>query len=206
MLIKVLISQGVFFPNGWIMGFLRFLKRGKSQTDELDLPPAPPSPMDFGDLDKDFSAPMPGDEMFSQLGFSSPSGKMNEFPSFDDLQMPGDTHGDIQKLMPENRIPTFLQQPMPNAPERQMPMTAPMHEHHVHHGKSTYVRVQDFRQMMVDLNQIRSDLRKGGLWLTEMLGTIANREKDYSRYRNSLMDIQKKLVFMDKTIFKGEPK
>jgi len=34
-----------------------------------------------------------------------------------------------------------------------------------------------------------------------MAKTITEREKDYGRYKNALIDIQKKLVFMDKTLF-----
>ena len=59
--------------------------------------------------------------------------------------------------------------------------------------------------MTADMAQIRSDLRRASLGPTEMLHSSADREKDYNRYRNALMDMQKKLVFVDKTLFrKGE--
>ena len=60
------------------------------------------------------------------------------------------------------------------------------------------------KQVMTGLTQIRSDLRKAGLGLAEMLNSIAERERDHNKYRNALMDMQKKFVFMDKTLFSRE--
>ncbi len=55
--------------------------------------------------------------------------------------------------------------------------------------------------MMDDITTIRSDLRKAGLGLSSMMDTISEKEKDYAKYKNHLNDIQKKLVFADKTLF-----
>ena len=184
------------------MGFLRFLSKGKDKRgDDLDVPPAPPTSLDFSDFDKEFSAPLPGDEMSSQLGSfpSEPSfPKQDDFPSFDDLKF-GDEQQQAPQMPEPSRLPSFLS----NAPQPQPTQGAPAAQSHEHYQTkgAVYVKVDDYRQLMADLTMIRSDLRKAGLGLGEMAKTITEREKDYGRYKNALIDIQKKLVFMDKTLF-----
>ncbi len=207
MLIKVLIDSAPFFGVGWIMGFLRFLGKNKQKgADELDVPPSPPSSLDFGDFENDLATPLPGDEMTSELSaYPRPQamGK-DEFPSFDDLKFPEDDQGDAIPMSlptPEQKFPSFSSQPPVQLQHEVMPRAQAKQSH-----GPTYIRVQDYQKMMGDLTLIRSDLRKAGQGLSEMMTTVSGREKDYSRYRNMLIDIQKKLVFMDKTLFKGEAK
>jgi len=200
------------------MGFLRFLGKAKDakKADDLDVPPAPPSSLDFSDFDKEFSAPLPGDDMSSQLGSypdmppipEEPEKGQNQFkedfpgfppqesaPRFDDSMF-----NDGPAPPEPSRLPSFLSKgPAPSQPQAAS-SSDPRPEHHSMKG-SVYVSVDGYRQMMRDITVIRSDLRKASLGLTSMLGTIAQREKDYARYKNHLNDIQKKLVFADKTLF-----
>ena len=164
------------------MGFMKFLSKGKKPSvDELDVPPLPPDSGDLGAMGGEFPAPFPGDDASSEL---------SGIPELQD-KLP----------RPEQRVPAFLQR---SASQPAMPPMQPMAEHHTH-LKAIYIHVTDYKQMTADMAQIRSDLRRASLGLTEMLHSSADREKDYNRYRNALMDMQKKLVFVDKTLFrKGE--
>ncbi|HIH91285.1 TPA: hypothetical protein HA281_00630 [Candidatus Woesearchaeota archaeon] len=182
------------------MGFMKFLSKGKKPSvDELDVPPLPPDSGDLGAMGGEFPAPFPGDDASSELsGFAPYPGGLQDTPAFDDLGIP-----ELQDKLPrpEQRVPAFLQR---SASQPAMPPMQPMAEHHTH-LKAIYIHVTDYKQMTADMAQIRSDLRRASLGLTEMLHSSADREKDYNRYRNALMDMQKKLVFVDKTLFrKGE--
>lgn len=183
------------------MGFMKFLSKGKKPSvDELDVPPLPPDSGDFGPMGEEFPAPFPGDESSSELSAFPPfPGKPQGMPTFDDFGIP-----ELRSETPLPRaegIPSFLQR---SAPQPAMPPMQSPAEHHAH-LKTNYIHVTDYKQMTADMAQIRSDLRKASLGLTEMLHSAVEREKDYNRYRNALMDMQKKLVFVDKTLFrKGE--
>jgi hypothetical protein len=196
------------------MGFLRFLSRKQERKvdDELDIPPPPPSSM--SGIDSDLNAPFPGDELTSGLSFPNQASKQQVqqnkgLPSMDDfdfdtpsarpmpemnmqvpkatpLQMSSSSFGSQNSQRPI--IPADM--PAPNAPEQ--------------FGRALYVEVEQFRDMMNDLTKTRNDLKKMESVMEHMLVTESNRDKDYARYRGILNDTQRKLVFIDKTLFKGD--
>ncbi len=201
------------------MGFLRFLGRKEERKvdDELDVPPPPPSSMGMSSIDSDLNAPFPGDELTSSLSFPKQDSKQQMsqskgLPSMDDfdfdapssrvemsrpmpemnMQMPRPAPSQIQPssfgTMQRPIIPPDM--PAPNAPEQ--------------FGRSLYVEVEQFRNMMADLAKTRTDLKRMETVMEHMLVTEANRDKDYAKYRAILNDTQRKLVFIDKTLFKGD--
>ena len=174
--------------KGGAMGFFRFLTKKKETKveDELDVPPAPPAPS----IDKDLNIPFPGDEMTSQLSF--PKQATSKAPTDDfDFEIPSPK-------------PQSVQRPMPSMGQNSTAMTGgesePMKDTI---GKALYIEIDQFRTMVDDLTDIRSALKKTEMVMEHMITTEANRDKDYTTYRNLLNDTQKKLVFIDKTIFKG---
>ena len=71
-------------------------------------------------------------------------------------------------------------------------------------GKSVYVRVDMFKATLGNINIVRGDLRKADEALVK-LETIKNaKDKSLDRIRSLLDDLQRKLIFIDKTLFKGE--
>ena len=190
------------------MGFLRFLskKQDKKVEDELDIPPPPPSNMGLG-IDSDLNAPFPGDELSSGLSFPKEGAKPQtdkDLPSMDDFDF--DIPASISE--PARAMPT-MEMPRPMPPQTrpisspQMPSMAPSSGAPETQGKALYIEVDQFRKMMQDLSDIRSDLRKTEQVMGHMISTEVNRDKDYARYRGLLNDTQRKLVFIDKTLFKG---
>ncbi len=189
------------------MGFLRFLsrKQDKKVEDELDIPPPPPSSMGMSGLDSDLNAPFPGDELTSGLSFPKQGAQQpskGQLPSMDDF----DFDIPAPRQEPSRAMPMMEMMPMPQmrpiASPQSMP-TAPTQIDMQTQGKALYVEVDQFRKMMQDLSDIRSDLRKTEQVMEHMISTEVNRDKDYAKYRGLLNDTQRKLVFIDKTLFKG---
>ncbi len=67
----------------------------------------------------------------------------------------------------------------------------------------TYIRLDKFRDTLGSMGVVRGDLKK----CDESLINLINKEKKdrgFERWRASMDDIQKKLIFVEKTLFKGD--
>jgi len=71
-------------------------------------------------------------------------------------------------------------------------------------GKSIYVKVDNFKAMLGSINMVRSDLKKSEGALTKLESIKNSKDKSFDKVKSSLEDLQKKLIFIDKTLFKGE--
>lgn len=71
-------------------------------------------------------------------------------------------------------------------------------------GTSMYVRIDKFKVAIGSINIIRSDLRKSEDTLIKLENIKVTKDKYFDKVRLSLDDLQKKIIFIDKTLFKGE--
>ena len=69
---------------------------------------------------------------------------------------------------------------------------------------TTYLKVDDFRLMLGTISSARSEIRRSEENLVKLENLKISKDKSFDKIKASLEDIQKKLIFMDKTIFKGE--
>ena len=188
--------------------------------DDLDLPPAPPSlegfdqppSLDFPDLEKE-TLPEAEEPSFD-FPDQEPQGGMPEMPEFPVPQeeMPASTFPHIsappetenvasEHISEEPELPedtpkierTFFQ-------EKRIPQT----RREVHTQRDVYIRVNQFRAMVSDINSIRRDLRNSEEVLIKLEGIKTAKEKSYEKAKLHFDDLQKKLIFIDKTLFKGE--
>ena len=72
--------------------------------------------------------------------------------------------------------------------------------------KAIYLRVDKFKAMLSGINTIRSDIRKSEEALMKLEDIKSAKDKSFDRVKYSLEDMQKKLIFIDKTLFKGDQK
>ncbi len=214
------------------MGFLKFLKREKKDSlDELDLPPAPPQLDGFDDnLPELPDFPDLGDDKASADYFSNldlpktqetatDSEKADNFgfPSFpEDFDKPEP----IQTISASPEIQPVSQIPEPEEPAKEEPRFMPLdsyqkterrlfsHEkkalRNMPAGKTIYVRVDRFKAALGSINMVRSDLRKSEEALMKLENIKIAKDRSFDKFKLSLDDLQKKLIFVDKTLFKGE--
>ena len=203
------------------MSFLKFLKREKKKEglDELDLPPAPPPLEGF---DEDISMPkipdiggkqdeeMPEfsfpEEDFQGIGKEGPMKDFTEFTATQEKQVsiPTIVSSPIQPQyadeMPEEQ--TQIEKPLM---KREMPLFSnEKRSFRVPIGNSMYVKVDRFKAALASINVLRNDLRKSEEALIKMENIKGMEEKSMGKIKSSLDDLQKKLVFVDKTLFEGE--
>ena len=208
---------------------MKFLKREKkSDFDELDLPPAPPSlDSEFAGLDEGMELPEIPD--FPEEKISAPNEpdfdlEKDELPELkDDIPELGQRQ-EIQPIsmpttmpkdMPAPELKPVEQQPYPEDPrftpldgypkiERKLFAQEKAALRERPSGKSIYVKVGKFKAALGSINVVRSDLRKSEDALMKLENIKNSKDRSFDRIRNSLDDLQRKLIFIDKTLFKED--
>lgn len=71
-------------------------------------------------------------------------------------------------------------------------------------GKSIYIKIDSFKATLGNINMVRSDLRKSEESLMKLENIKNSKDKSFNKVKSSLEDMQKTLIFVDKTLFKGE--
>ena len=71
-------------------------------------------------------------------------------------------------------------------------------------GKAIYVRVDKFKATLGSINLVRSDLRKSEEALMKLENLKSAKDRSFDKVKSLLDDLQKKLIFIDKTLFKGD--
>ena len=67
-----------------------------------------------------------------------------------------------------------------------------------------FVRVERFRGIAANVAAIRSNAKMGDETITKLSEMDLNREKVFEKWHGIMMDMQKKFIFVDKTLFKGD--
>ena len=212
-----------------LVGFLKFLKREKKEDalEGLDLPPAPPSLEgyeesmpelpDFQDFDTQdiskISMELP------KFDFPEKEENMPDFPSFPEM--------DEKPAAPIPPVSAPIAAPEPahqiqearRISEQEKPKFAPDAHPKIERrlfthdrgaarerpsGKTLYVKVDKFKAALGTITMVRSDLRKSEEALIKLEDIKGAKDKSFDRVKSALDDLQKKLIFVDKTLFKGE--
>ena len=216
------------------MGFLKFLKRDKSKDldmdfDNFDVPPMPPGMEEkgFEDLPE-----MPdSDKPFSGIEEEKTPVSQIEIPPLQqptDMQEPvfrpskgfkpmGSIKNDFEMEEPQEPMPQIKEntseiepEPMRASPYERFSRVAIREERSVLKHKDAkgpiFMRVDKFKNVLRNISEIRGGLKVSNEILSKLNEMDANAEKDFEKWKNVLTDLQKKLVFVDKTLFKGDKK
>ena len=223
------------YPIGCaLVGFLKFLKRGKKERlGELDLPPAPPPLEGF---EEDMPALPELGEKESKEGFpsfdfpeidekiSAPDEESTQFSSFPEIK--------DEPFQPIEPISPLSQEPAPQTDteqedteqheiivEEELPAESldmsPQTETGIFgqeketliktpSGRTLYIGVNKFKSMIGSINNIRKDIKQSEEALAKLEHIKNSKDKSFDQMKSSLDDLQKKLIFVDKTLFKGE--
>ena len=73
-----------------------------------------------------------------------------------------------------------------------------------HDVKTVYVKVDNFKATLGSINILRNDLKKSEELLMKLESIKNSKDKSFDKMKSSLEDLQHKLIFIDKTLFKGE--
>lgn len=184
------------------MGFLKFLKKREKVNlpeEELDVPPAPPSieGEDFGlePLGEELPEPpelpelpeLPAIEEEPELEIP----ELPKMPSYAPEEIP--KKPEIPRFKPEIFVPVedIVKKPI---------FKPKVHEAHKA-VKPIFIKLDDYRGVLDEIEAIKSHLNNFEEASMRLEGAKDNRDKRFARWNDVFKDIQKKLVFVDKTLF-----
>jgi len=127
---------------------------------------------------------VPDEHEFGQLNIAEeeePPKELEEHEESEEEHKPEDSH-----LQAEEKPVKFQMQ-------RKVPI-----------GKIIYIRVDEFKMMAASINAIRNDLKISEEDLAKLESDKHAKDKSFDKVKSCLDDLQKKLIFIDKTLFKGE--
>ena len=215
-----------------LVGFLKFLKREKKEDalGDIDLPPAPPSLEDFDKSIPDFSDF--GESNFSakegyMQKFDFPDIE-DEIPKTDKEKIVQDFSAlpkmeespimpiDINK--PQNMIKPEIPMPQPTPPPKREDVILDAYKktqsknsekerrilrQSMNTGE-VYVRIDKFKATLGSINIIRNDLKRSEEKLIKLENIKNDKDNALDKIKSSMDDLQKKIIFVDKILFKGE--
>jgi len=196
------------------------------ENDFPDFDEKLPDLPEFPDFGEKISAPQempkfdfPEEDKMPDMGQKS----MPEFPSFPEMEETEEQAQPAPISLPpaqaqyQQQAPLIPRQmPEPQASEEEneshdyqkMPMHLFAHERASLRQRPTakmiYVRIDSFKAALGNINIVRSDLRKSDEALNKLEGIKSAKDKSLDKVKSSLDDLQKKLIFIDKTLFKGD--
>ena len=68
--------------------------------------------------------------------------------------------------------------------------------------KPIFIRVDRFREVLTGTDAIKNNLKIAAQSIAKLDGICADKDKVLGKWHNVMMDLQKKLIFIDKTLFK----
>ncbi len=192
----------------------------RSYLEEPEMPPLPEEELSLEDLEEESLELPPPPEikkekrkgLFSFLKTKKvvekiPLAKKKEFPEMPSLpkfeeeelsEIPPLTETEEEKEFPE--IPTLPEEEIPPSP----PITEqilPSREELI--KKTRFIAINDFEHIQNEINNIKITLKGSEPFFAKLEEDKPARDKKYEEFRNYLDDIHKKIMFVDKNLFKG---
>ena len=167
-------------------------------VSELELPPLPDlKPEDDIELELEGDIDIPTAPGFPELPELEPSMQKPRpiFPA----QKP-------EEQKPKIGLPEFPKLKPEIRPYERLEKAAVREERDILRHKEAegpiYIRVDRFRNILSGTSDIKNNLKTANESIIKMDEIDENRDKVFDKWHNVMMDLQKKLIFVDKTLFK----
>ena len=70
--------------------------------------------------------------------------------------------------------------------------------------KPLYLKLEKFKEILEDVSIIRGNIKKFDELLHNLIKARENKDLNLEKWHSIMEDIQKKLIFIEKTLFKGD--
>ncbi len=162
------------------MAFLKFLSK---KPKKLDIPP-PPEDLELPEL-----PPLPGEEE----EIKKPEEVPKEIPELKPIR---------EETIPIKPIPTIPSHEIePEKEEIKKPIAVVKEQRFPPTGKEMFVKADRYRELLKSVNIVKGKIKESENIL-ERLNEIKNiKDKEFEKWRTLLEDMERKAVYIDKTLF-----
>ena len=77
-------------------------------------------------------------------------------------------------------------------------------EQHINYQKPIFVEVEDYRRVLDYIQEIKNDIKTSENVTARLEEVRAAKDKEFDKWHHALEDIQRKLLYVDKTLFEEE--
>ena len=212
------------------MGFIKMFKKDKDVSGQaglgqnLDVPPAPTQQGSAeGDLfSKDITA-QASSQALSSIEVPNPPQGAKSLPT-DDFEVPPPptlptapavpvvAHIPVAKSVAPAPTPTPAKSTSTYGSSSQFDRLIGREEKselrelrtHEHYAKPIFVEVDDYRKVLDYVAGIKTDIKDSENILTRLQDIKTSKEKEFEKWRNFLEDVERKLLYVDKTLFEEQ--
>lgn len=129
-------------------------------------------------------------------GISRESGMFAE-PKFDFQPKPQQERQDYEESAEPGPVRDYAQKAEKEAVREEKALIS-----HKDASGKTYIRMDRFRSILMDINDVKNDIKNASASLEKMQGIDKNKEIEFEKWKANMNDLQKKIIFVDKTLFK----
>ena len=196
----------------------------EQQQPEMDLPPQAPKQQDLPNSEMPDFPQLPDFEELHEPNMdippiSMPDGGFEDHEDLHDYSMPLEEEkpmAEEQPLLddfeiPKAQKPQDFSEPLAQPIQRSAPVIekkrlfAPRNDSLSQQARpeSLYIRVDKFRTILGSVNTIRGDLKKYENSIGNLQNISNSKNASSEKIKLMLNDLQKKIIFIDRTLFKG---
>lgn len=177
------------------------------ELGSMELPdfPAPPPPPSVEMHEAELPPPPPPEFKLPEL----PSVHMDEEPEVEKLheietRAPRPEPVTVRRIIPAPTLQDFRPEPefrpqMSRPPPPKIEESRP----HMMPTRPIFVRSDRYQEIISSIGTVRSEMKQADDVMLRLDEIEKERGAQFTRWRNELEDVQRKLVFVDKTLFEG---
>lgn len=186
--------------------------QGNNGNQDFQIP-EPPSPSDYSDVSSDYvqennnagnndalDVPSPSDyaqpESVDNSEYMQQSPEMQQQPQQASRQR-------MSAPQPEPQRRSALKTETSKAMSQQKEILSE-NRTHAHYDRPIYVEVDDYRRVLDYVGEIKNNIKTSENTLNDLETLRGKKDKEFEHWRNALEDVERKLLFVDKTLFEEE--
>lgn len=188
-----------------IFNFLKKKKTGEGSKDDFIVPPAPPSSDELPELpsEKELEASLQ-EEQKASLKTAAPKADIPKPTSTTGEKRPGPAMAPVEKKPEPVKKPRPAPSFGPNEFEEKAAEDTQQYledREALKVNRPLFVSIDSYKDMVDEIGLISSTLKEGEDALGRITDLKEEEEKEYHNWETSIRDIQKKLIYADKTLF-----
>ena len=163
----------------------------RPNLESIELPPLPPEDESFPSLPE--LPPLPDEPKLKQFDEEIQSPIFPEIPEDAPSELP--PFPEMKREIPRINMGKIEEEDA----KKEKALLEKARERRIE--KPIFVRVEDFKQVLADINEIKAEIKNAEDCLVQITEVKNEKDKGYNAWNSELKDLERKFIFIDKTLF-----